>query len=223
MDDTSRPIKVLEDKFARAGLFLYWLDGNHEDFDTISYLTNIYFGDPTMKIAEVREWASHDSPVQMSDHIFYLPRSATWEWEGVKFMALGGATSIDRASRTKYVSWWPEESIKAWDVHRALQRAPVDVLLTHDFPEGVPRMAEAMRENSWHLSAKLERDSRTNRALLETVREYHHPQALFHGHMHFDYVDIWKGTKVRGINCNGTGNKSWFIFDTEEFHKGIIR
>ncbi len=199
------------------------LDGNHEDFDLLSDLAEIYFGDPTKKIAAIHEWNPHNAPVPLSPQLSYLPRSSTWEWDGVKFLALGGAVSVDRSRRVKHVSWWPQETIKTWDVHRSLQRPKVDVMLTHDFPQGVPTMMDAMRDGPWHLNAKLEGESATNRIYVETVREYHQPKMLFHGHMHHDYEDMWKGTKVRGLNCNGSGKRSWFIFDTEEFHQGILR
>ncbi|MEA5453876.1 metallophosphoesterase [Sinomonas sp. JGH33] len=66
----------------------------------------------------------------------YLPRGTRFRLGGLRFGALGGASSIDRAQRRSGVDWWPEEDVTANDVRR-LGGRPLDVLLAHEAPSGV--------------------------------------------------------------------------------------
>ena len=106
---------------SRVEIRWMWLDGNHENFDALEHAVDV----------------DADAPQQMGDALWYLPRASTWEEDGCRLMALGGAYSIDKAYRLEGLSWWPQELITRQQVDRALDRGRVDVLLTHDAPEGI--------------------------------------------------------------------------------------
>lgn len=89
------------------GVHLYWLDGNHENFDIIN----------SWNINKNYEYDN-------SEHIHYCPRGFITDidvdcgdhWEARKALFLGGADSVDKFRRTKHLSWWEEERITEKDI-----------------------------------------------------------------------------------------------------------
>lgn len=166
---------------------LFWLDGNHENFDAMLELG----ADPDA-----------DEPVQLADLVTYLPRGCRFEIGPATAMAVGGAASIDARQRVEGVSIWSRHEVLSDDqVERACGRGPVDVLLTHDAPYGVEFMESRMRQ--WGgLPASLVRRSEGNRRRLLQVVDAVHPAAVVHGHHHVPYQDALPGVEVYGLNCN---------------------
>ena len=80
---------------------ILWLDGNHEDFDQLEATA-----------------PRHDGLRAVRPNIVHLPRGYRWTWRGVRFMAVGGAVSMDRAFRREGTSWWPQEQLGDGDVER---------------------------------------------------------------------------------------------------------
>lgn len=73
-------------------------------------------------------------------NIKIIPRAHVWQWDGVTYASLGGATSIDAFKRENHVSWWDKEYITAgqMDDFRTLTTdVLVDVVITHDAPRQV--------------------------------------------------------------------------------------
>jgi len=204
-DEVTRRLDNLNRHFAEAGLPLYWLDGNHENFETME-----------------RFGAKPDAPemVQLRSHITYLPRGVVWEWGGVRFMALGGAHSVDVSHRVPFISWWPEERITHADIHRALDSAPdgVDVMLTHDSPH-----YEELNKflTSFNLPLKMEEQSRANRRALDGVVDALKPKLLVHGHYHHRLSGQRDGTTIVGLNHSKHGAEAQMILDTETLDEQI--
>lgn len=173
-----------------AGVTFYWLDGNHENFDALE--------------ADVDTQA--DEPQQMLANLWYLPRASTWEWEGVRFMALGGAYSIDKAYRREGDSWWSQELLTREQVEKAMDRGPVDVLLTHDAPDGVCPIVTPDYKGDF--------TSQGNRKAVSAVLEATSPRLLVHGHYHHRYSGKVNGTQVEGLGRDGDGASSWLLIDT---------
>lgn len=65
-----------------ADLSVIFVDGNHEDHRALRQLP-----------------ARPDGFVEVTDRILWAPRGHRWTWQGVRFLALGGAYSIDRQYR----------------------------------------------------------------------------------------------------------------------------
>lgn len=190
-------LKVL---LKEAKVHLSFIDGNHEGYPLLK--RDHFFG------------ANH--PCAMGPNLTYIPRGVTFALGGVRFAALGGAVSIDRAQRIPGQSWWPEEKITSGDMLRLTQNAQrfkVDVLVTHDAPS----------LSLWPKAGfKLDIPSEANRACIDQALEITQPDLHYHGHMHHRHTSPFrlksgKVVKVEGLGCNGMGLDSWCILDTDEF------
>lgn len=184
---------------------VYWLDGNHENFDYLEKAVKM------------------DSPFpqQMHNRLWYLPRGMLWVLDDTRILILGGAVSIDRQWRLKQENasnpprpgtlWWYQEQINNDDIARAKKHGKVDLMFTHDMPD------ESYMNIFANSGYKADEASRENRQKVSEVLKVAQPKALFHGHMHQDYFDHFDGVDVRGLNCDGTAAKSWYILDTIDF------
>lgn len=173
-------LDAVEQALADTGLTLAFVDGNHEDFAQLLALPVTPLDDGTPGLRRVRPG------------IYHLPRGARWSWGGLRWLALGGAASVDRAWRKPGISWWPEESLTAGDVRRAGEGGGVDIMLTHDCPAGVkipgfvPPADGAGRPPPWPADALAA--AHTSRLMLREVVDAVTPTQLFHGHFHVAYT-----------------------------------
>lgn len=171
---------------SEAGVMWFWLDGNHENFDALERAVDVNAAEPQ----------------RMAEWLWYLPRGCTWEWDGVRFMALGGAYSIDKAYRVEGRSWWRQELLTREQVERAMDRGQVDILFTHDAPEG----ACPIVTNEY----KGDEISRGNRKAVTAVMDAVIPKIVIHGHYHHRYsVTLQDGPQVVGLGRDGEGPDSW--------------
>ncbi|MGI8680010.1 MAG: metallophosphoesterase family protein [Jatrophihabitans sp.] len=186
-----RYLDDLEESLAAHDQRLAFVDGNHEDH------------------LSLKAWPLSDGVHVIRPHIVHLPRGYRWTWHGRVWMSLGGAHSIDRKWRTPYVDWWPEEIIGAGDVLRATADGPVDVMLCHDAPEGVPTLTKLFADNPVGVDEVEQALSAANRELVSQVVEGTRPLHLWHGHYHLrleDEIVAADGhvTQVHGLDCDGT-------------------
>lgn len=193
----------LDAALAMAGLTLYWLDGNHDNYTDLQHRGI---------------WGS-DKPEPMTDNVTYLPRGARWEWGGVSFMAVGGAISIDKARRIQGLSWWPEESLSYGQIERAREGGEVDVMFTHDCPAGVRPLEKFLDTETARFGVpyKTEFDSTMHRKALAQVTEVAKPALLVHGHYHHRYYAEapWDAdARVLGLDRDTKGPRSWAVLDT---------
>ena len=98
-----------------------FIDGNHENFNALD----------TYPICN---W--HGGSVRtLRNHVMHLRRAEVFEIEGATFFAMGGAHSVDKAFRTPFESWWPQEvpARKLRQEAEALvgEIGAVDYVLTH--------------------------------------------------------------------------------------------
>lgn len=169
------------------------------------YLTGNCFEDLNPRIPDDKTpWSPKDYP-----RIIHLPRGYRWTWWGQAWMALGGATSIDRLQRIPGRSWWPEEALTDEDVEYASRPGAVDVLVCHDAPYGanVPGVGLGPpRPCDWPLQTQLE--SYDHRLKVRKVVDVVRPRLVAHGHMHCRYSDMLHldghDTMVEGLDCDGT-------------------
>lgn len=175
----------------RAGIPLLFVDGNHEDF---GWLNQQPTGDDGLR--------------RLSSWIWHLPRGFRWEWAGVRFLALGGAHSVDRPFRTPGLSWWHQEWIGDDEADEAIAGGPADVLVAHDCPAGVviPGIDDRATPPPFP-PAEIE-VAQVHRGILRRVVDAVRPRAVWHGHYHVDYartVDFgWGPLTVTGLNCDET-------------------
>jgi len=207
-------LKALTNKLAEFGQHMWFIDGNHE-----------WYG----RWEEMGFGPDSDEPFALSERVTYLPRGYAWEWGGVRFMALGGAYSIDRLRRTKFIDHWPQEEITWAQAERAITAGPVDVMFTHDAPHGLGHLDAMLAEgdSSWAAAFgakwyyQLKPGSQKHRELVRAVVDEVRPRVLIHGHYHYRHEDTLEGdgytTKVTGLDCDGTGAEAWVVLDTDEF------
>ena len=164
---------------ARSGADLVWIDGNHENHASLS---------------EWRDQMDGNGMVRMRDRVRWAARGARWEWDGMRFGALGGAVSIDRFLRREGVNWWPEEAPTQADVDR-LGDDPLDVLVTHS----APTTDLTPRARRLPLPHSIVADLRAVRDLLDKAVRRTHPRLVVHGHYHVRITGRAGDTVVEGL------------------------
>jgi len=206
---TEHYLDSIEKDAREYGIPVYWLDGNHED-----HSRKAEFNDP------------ENRPMTT-----YLPRGFRWDWWGKRFMAVGGAMSVDKHYRKEGVSWWPEELLTDDEVDYACRDdgIPVDVVFSHDCPRGVnipgvgPDTKSGVR-GSWPADVLYEAEIHRNkvRKIWESVM----PGLWVHGHYHIPYVSyLARGndgphTKFIGLGCDGDRMTATVAFVS--FEKGKV-
>lgn len=117
---SNRFLKGLSLQLQARDQVLYFVDGNHEEFP---YL----YSYPLLE----------DGTRKVRERIYHLPRGLRFTWQGVQFLAMGGAYSVDRAHRSAD-QWFPEEEVSFDTIAAAINDGPTDVILMHDSPAGAP-------------------------------------------------------------------------------------
>ena len=113
--------------------------GNHEPFYGRSDLplVDIGIGETVYRICE-------------KPFIAYLRRGTVYTIEGLKFLVLGGALSIDKAYRKPNISWWEQEYWTEQEKEALLQLldrdTTFDYVLSHTGPG---RINKTLFENGW--------------------------------------------------------------------------
>ena len=175
-----------------AEIDFYFLRGNHDAPSEIRKLVDV-------DLMEIQS---------MDTNLYYLPDGCKWDWDGCTFMSVGGAHSIDQQWRTEGISWWADEEPQRHQVERAIDQGDVDVLLTHDAPEGCVDGIGGPNDRF--------PDATASRLAISAVFNSCLPEYLYHGHYHRYYKKLFQGCKVTGLDCDGTREKSWEIFDTDQ-------
>lgn len=124
-----------------------------------------------------------DKPVRISEGFVFVPRGVTWEENGVTFLGMGGAYSIDKGYRTPNISWWEREIPADWEWERAMDAPRAKVILSHDVMLGVDTFSH--HDDDWHRFP----ESRYVRENLRSLTEKHRPELIFHGHHHVRYTE----------------------------------
>ncbi len=196
---TDEYLQAVEQAAQEWEIPIYWLCGNHED-----HSRRAEFNDPDNRPMTI-----------------YLPRGHRWTWWGKRFMALGGAFSVDRFMRTKGVGWWPEEELSLAEVEYASRDdgTPVDVVVAHDCPTGVDipgvgaDFATQVRGN-WpdHMlyGASIHRDK------VRDVYDATRPKLWINGHYHRRYEKFYQGTRFLGLDMDTTSVGKNTIILTQE-------
>lgn len=191
-DDTARYLGTVEREAAELDIDFYWLDGNHEDHTRIDH-----------------GWVTAQYTT-LYKRIIYLPRGYRWTWWGKRFMAVGGAVSVDKHMRTAGKSWWPEEELTDSQVEYACRDdgTPVDVVFSHDCPlgvdiPGVGRDLKTGNTNGWPYDVLLEAER--HRIKMRKIFDATRPKLWTHGHYHVRYQAFLglEPTAFVGLGCDG--------------------
>lgn len=175
---------------AELGVWVWFIDGNHEDFAQIEKYRD---GDP--------QW---------------LPRGTRWQWHGRTWLALGGGVSLDKAIRTEGVNWWPQEEITGEQAAKVIADGPAHVLVSHDCPAGVVHSFPPP-PSFWDLRDLARNDAHRER--LQGVVSGVKPGWLLHGHLHIAYqrvTDLGYGpVEVTGLDREEGHGPNWAVLDVK--------
>lgn len=194
---------------------MVWIDGNHEAHPIVrrNYGPS---SDRHQVHPEFGFW-------RIRDNLWHAPRGHRWVWDDVKFLALGGAYSIDKGFRKVGSSWWWEELITEDEVDDAIAGGAADVMVTHDCPAGVqgaiPELGGLDRQKDrWP-------ESLENRRKLRRVVDEVRPFALVHGHYHHRNTELlplddgWE-VLIEGLACDEMSGAA-LIWITEELARRV--
>ena len=193
---------------------VYWLDGNHENHTSLRIVC---------KEMEDEE----DGTYMLEPGVFYVPRGTLLEWDGIRFLVVGGATSVDRDHRKPGASWWPEERLTDEEVEFACA-ADADVLLSHDFPWECNIVD---RHLSPYWGERAQRDTMASRQQISRIVRETGVRRVYHGHLHVRYdediqvdngIDGTHTVHVTGLDCdNNPMDLSTLLIDTEELRREL--
>jgi hypothetical protein len=169
--------RVLEDN----GLILGFVAGNHENWD---YL-------------DKREAEYGCTAIPLRPNIFYLPRCYRWTWNGVAFLALGGAHSVDRPWRVSGREWWARETISYKEARQAVDGGPADVMICHDVPAGV--RIPCIEGNPHGFPQAEIYAAECHRRQLRLIVDEVMPRRLFAGHYHCRLTDTLHGNSYQTV------------------------
>lgn len=178
----------LDKELAKSNMKLYWVDGNHENFDVLySYPLDDQGFRP------------------LREHIIHCPRGKVWVWNDKRFLAMGGAVSVDKDQRMHGTEWWPEEAITFDDIAKGIEAGYADVMICHDVPDGVH--IEAIQGNPFGFPEHSLRAAQSNREALRAIVDEVQPGIIFSGHYHSRESRILRGkgyiSQVEILDCDG--------------------
>lgn len=191
-------VDSVEAACARQNVALMFVDGNH---DLHEFLWQLPLDEDGFGI--------------LSDHVRYIPRGQRWNWWGLTFMGLGGATSVDKQWRNPYTEWWPTEKITISDVYRAVEGGRVDVMIAHDAPSGVPIPGISFREGLQYFPHEALQEAELHRRVMRGVVDSVKPKLFVHGHYHRHYGHTEGSTRYVGLDMDTTSLHSnvWVVAD----------
>lgn len=162
-------MSTLTARLTKRGIDLYFVEGNHEDFEELLDPEHPEIG--PFRLVE---------PATRADGrggVWHIPRGARWDWQGVRFLGLGGAFSIDKDERIQGVDWFPEETITMGQVWQTLETpGETDILVAHDCPHGVMFLNQFEKQRH-------PESAQNTRAVLQ-VASHVKPVMVVHGHYH---------------------------------------
>jgi Calcineurin-like phosphoesterase len=169
---------------------IWFIDGNHENFDMLPRL------------------AISDSERQ---RIHWLPRGHRWNWHGREWLAMGGGVSLDKAGppclkcygrgayarqqcrkcgglgrfpRIEGINWWPDEEITLPQAEAAIAAGRADVLVSHDCPA---RVVHAFPDRPWWWAPEDILRQEAHAEILQCIASGTRAARIIHGHLHMGY------------------------------------
>jgi hypothetical protein len=143
------------------GVTLIVSGGNHDNWETLKRLP-----------------VETDGLATFRSNIRVLPRGGRTRIDRLVVGGLGGAFSVDQDHRTESRDWWRNEEPTPEEARKLVAHGPVDILLTHDAPAGVPLKGDFV------LPSDIYRQAEQTRVLLREVVDVLAPPHVFCGHWH---------------------------------------
>jgi predicted phosphodiesterase len=178
------------------GVDVYFLDGNH---DKTSLLMESY-GDRR----------DEQGFVIVRPRVRYAPRGHRWSWRGTRFLAFGGALSLDREQRLAEERRRYEKALRKEGFRRGAGRPParvpdfagtlwfpeeeaadadVDAILTDRSPVDVLLTHDKPLRTAPAFNRKSDPRCRPNQERVQRLVDAYRPILAAHGHLHFRYTE----------------------------------
>lgn len=189
--DSAEYLKRVSTAVKKHEMPFFWLPGNHEYWPGLP------------------ELGRGKRPSLINGNLIFLPIGYRWEWWGKRFMAVGGAFSIDRFLRTEGKGWWPEEVLTDEDVNWCChQPHGMDVIFSHDCPTGIdiPGIGpdSKPRGGAQHWPPLMLEQAGQHRRMMKSIWDKHKPQRWYHGHFHVPHTTWYGPTIFEGLHMDGT-------------------
>lgn len=187
----------------QAALPLYFVEGNHEQYVELSK--------PHPEVGPFRLVVPAGAPGRAG--IWHIPRGARWRWQGIRFLGVGGAYSIDKDLRGPGIDWFPQELLSD-EEYQGIVADPeqVDICVFHDAPRGAPLPLQLLPifKAAW------------NRDLLGKIAGHVRPALILHAHYHCFYISRWRdedtesSAAIVGLDSDLNPRRSWLVLDLAE-------
>lgn len=141
---------VWNDSGERGAEERFWVDWlNNKPFTTL-FVDGNHENHPLLNTYPVEERYGGKVHV-IRNSVLHLMRGEIFTLDNKKFFCMGGATSIDRRSRTPGISWWPEEMPSKREMDYALENLErnhwkIDYIITHCGPESIVKSMSDLYE-----------------------------------------------------------------------------
>lgn len=199
-------VERLNDELTKRDMRLLFVDGNHEDFDTLLAIP-----------------VESDGHRVVTDRITHLPRAFRWTWGGLVMGALGGAHSVDQQWRTPHTDWWEQEWVSDAELDAFRAGGELDVVFMHDSPAGAPNEItddEKSQRDAYHRFGPFAMyRAAEHRERLGAAVDVTDPSMIFHGHYHRRMESTYsrdggRTCRVIGLDQGGSVYKNTYLFDT---------
>ena len=158
----------IKDFEARYNFNLYFIDGNHENFVLLN------------RLEEDENYMGN-----VSKHIKWLKRGRTYNIDGKKILAIGGADSVDKNLRTPDLSWWIQEQITNEDVSK-VEATHYDYVLSHCCPTSIFNMNKVYLCTRGNIVDDTNIEFHQSENKLEQILNFIEFDKLYFGHYHVD-------------------------------------
>ena len=165
-------LKAVTSTLERLDQTLLVTMGNHDDYVYADSLT----------LAE-------DGTLPVTERLSIASRGHRWSVDGVSFVSLGGAASINFQDLTEGIDWWGQEAITYGDVMRTVAGGHADVMIAHDAPNGVPALSENSKNDNSKWSMEALHYAAQSRYMMTHAVDGVRPKVFFHGHYHKAYIN----------------------------------
>lgn len=172
---TDQKLNILQKDAEQKKILYLFIDGNHENFNKLnSYPEIMLFG---AKAGQIRP------------SIYHLKRGRIYNINGRQFFCFGGATSIDKAQRTPFLTWWPQEECNSQERREAIKNLTKiefkpEYILTHTAPKQILNLVKKIK-GIYDLEDKTQ-DFLTS-IYLQVMEANPNLKTWFFGHFHTDY------------------------------------
>lgn len=168
---------------ALDGERFFFLDGNHDHHDALV---------PGMRYGNLQ----------------HLPRGFRWQWWDRTWMSLGGGVTLRQDGYTPGWDWFVSETLSADEAAYAMRPGAVDIIISHDAPDGVPELDRHLRPERYPAADVAL--SNAHRALVGEIVDATGATTVVHGHYHRGYSAQRSGARqaqVLGLGGNETSVK----------------